>query len=242
MLHRVCSWLFEEAREKLDIRATFRELKSLGQKHGRRFFIVAVLWEMIEDILFPYLAYMNGFPELIPVFLVLHVEPIVYPIFFWLFRMWDRIHGREPWEPDRLAASSYWRTAMQTLGYRAVALLMFWLILAHLQMSIRIFTFYTLIMTFFWFIHDRLWHDSNYGIIIATDTVQPKRVFAKAITYRIVSILCMTGLFFGLYHNVPNDVWVYQGVMFILSLAMGALWAHSPLGVYRLSQNQRGRK
>src|SRR5271154_5174390 len=94
-------WILKEVWEKINFPKVYRGIKELGKKHGRRFFWAAIIWEMIEDIVFPFIAWLCGVPELIPVFLVLHFEPIVYPVFFWAFRTWDRLHGREPWEPAR---------------------------------------------------------------------------------------------------------------------------------------------
>lgn len=50
-------WLAHEAWEKINIFGTIREMKELGKKYGRRFFIMAVIWECIEDGLFPYLSW-----------------------------------------------------------------------------------------------------------------------------------------------------------------------------------------
>jgi hypothetical protein len=232
MILRAMSWLAEEAWEKINVVATWRELKELGRKHGRRFFIMGVTWEIIEDVVFPFLSYWAGYPQLIPVFLVLHFEPIVYPVFFWCFRMWDRIHGRIPWDPDRLAASSYWRTGLKMLSYRLVAFVVFGLLLAKLNLPLGILSVYVVTMTFFGFVHDRLWHDSNFGIDVPTDTVKPIRVITKACTYRIVSTLAMAGVFAGVLGYVPHEAWCYQALMFPLHLAIGWWWAKSPLGIH----------
>ena len=171
-LRKIPAWLLEEAREKLDIRGTWRELKALGQKYGRRFFVAAVAWELVEDVVFPAISAYYGAYWLIPVFLVLHFEPVVYPIFFFAFKTWDRIQGREPWEPDRLGQSTYWRAGLQVLSYRVPSLLLFALLLSGLGMPFALLAAYTVGMSFFGFVHDRIWHDSNFGIDVPTDTVK----------------------------------------------------------------------
>lgn len=237
LIKKGSAWLVEEAKEKLDIRATWHELKLLGQKYGRRFFIVALLWEMVEDILFPFLAWKAGVPALMPVFLVLHFEPIVYPIFFFLFKTWDRIQGKEPWEPDRNAQSTYWRAGLQTLTYRIPALVMFYILLYHLNITLGVLTVYTVVMSGFGFIHDRIWHDSNYGINVDADTVEPRRVFAKVLTYRIVSTLVMGMVFMGLNGEIPMQMGLYQGVMFVLQTLLGLWWSRSSIGIRPVIHN-----
>lgn len=224
-------WLAEEAWEKINLAATWRELKELGRKHGTRFFVAAVIWELVEDVLFPFLSWKFGHPELIPVFLVLHFEPVVYPVFFKAFRTWDRIQGREPWDPPRLGKSTLWRAGLKELSYRAVSLAAFLLLLAGLGMPTSILTFYMLGMTMFSIVHDRLWHDSNYGIDVPTDTVQPKRVVAKVLTYRAVSVLVMSGVFYGLLGTIPGEVWGYQASMLVLHTALSAWWSRSTIGI-----------
>ena len=235
---RILRWLAEEAWEKINVVETWRELKALGQRYGRRFFIAAFLWELVEDVLFPILAYKAGYPVLIPVFLVLHFEPVVYPIFFFAFRTWDRFRGFEPWEPDRNAQSAVWRSGAQVLTYRIPAMLVFFALLSKLDVDMVIFTVYTLGMSFFGFVHDRLWHDSNFGIDVPTDTVQPKRVLAKVATYRAVSFLVMSGVFYGLLGHLPPEVLIYQGVMTLWHLMVTAWWAHSPLGIHPIQTRE----
>ena len=228
---KLIRWLAGEAYEKINVAATWRELKALGQRHGRRFFVAAVLWEMVEDLVFPFISWKLGHPELIPVFLVLHFEPIVYPVLFFAFRTYDRILGREPWEPDRLGQSTYWRAGLQVLSYRVPALILFFLILHGLKLPLGILTIYTLAMTLFAFVHDRLWHDSNFGIDVPTDTVKPERVVAKAFTYRVISALVMSGVCLGFTGAIPEAVWGYQASMLILHILLGGWWAQSPIGI-----------
>jgi hypothetical protein len=193
--------------------------------------VAAVLWELVEDVVFPFLSWWAGAPWLIPVFLVMHFEPVVYPIFFFAFKTWDRVQGREPWEPDRLGQSTYWRAGLQVLSYRVPAFALFYVLLAHLGISGWVLGAYTVGMSLFGFVHDRIWHDSNFGIDVPTDAVLPKRVVAKAVSYRAVSVLVMAGVLFGLVGHVPPEMWTYQISALILSLAVGGWWAQSPVGI-----------
>lgn len=228
---KIPQWLIGEAKEKLDVRATWKELKALGLKYGRRFFIAAVLWELIEDVVFPAIAAYHGAYWLIPFFLVMHFEPVVYPIFFFAFRTWDRIQGREPWEPDRNAQSTYTRAGLQMLSYRVPALALFYVLLANLGVTLWVLTLYTIGMSFFSFVHERIWHDSNFGIDVPTDTVLPKRVVAKAFTYRVVSLIVMSSVLLGLLGHIPSEMWVYQGTMLNLHILLGGFWARSAYGI-----------
>lgn len=231
-LRQVPAWLLAEAKEKLDLRGTWAELKKLKEKYGRRFFVAAVAWELVEDVVFPALAVYFGAAWLVPVFLVLHFEPVVYPIFLFAFRTYDRVRGREPWEPPRLGQSTSWRAALQVLSYRVVALALFLVLLARHEVSPWLLTAYTVGMTLFSFVHDRIWHDSNFGIDVPTDTVLPKRVVAKVLSYRAVSAFVMGSLFYGLVRPTPwRDLLDYQLVMCVLHLVLGFLWARSSLGI-----------
>lgn len=184
----IFQWAAHEAWEKINVVETWRSLKALGRKHGRRFFVVAVLWELIEDVLFPYLAWKAGMPALIPFFLVMHFEPLVYPMFFWIFRTWDRTQGKEPWEPDRAAMSSHWRSVAKVAVYEVAVC--GWLLT---MLPFQTMAAYVFLMSSFGFIHERIWHDGNYGIR-EDDTIAPKRIFAKTATYTLVSATILGSL------------------------------------------------
>lgn len=219
-------WLINEAYEKVNLPATWRTLKALGVKHGRRFFIAALLWELVEDVVFPALSIKFGVPELVPLFLVLHFEPLVYPAFFWGFRMYDRARGREPWEPDRSAQSSYWRSVMKVVTLQLV--LAGWL--SHLVPWKPLVVFLGL-TSGFGFIHERVWHDANYGIL-PDDSVQAKRTFGKTGTYLIVSTMTLFPL---LRVAGASPIWkplfLAIGVAGLLYGILEAVWAKSAWGV-----------
>lgn len=219
-------WLLNAVWEKVNLPKVWQELKALGKKHGKRFFIAALIWEIIEDVVFPFISWLCGVPELIPVFLILHFEPIVYPAFFWGFKTWDRIQGKEPWEPNREAQSSHWRSILKGLTL-------------HLTVSgwlLQVITWKPLVilmalMSFFGFIHERIWHDTNYGII-GCDQVQYKRVLAKAGTYLLISTMSLYPL---LKVTEASSIWrslfLAQGITGILYLLLESVWAKSKWGV-----------
>lgn len=219
-------WILNQVWEKVNLAHAYRELKELGKKHGKRFFIAAVLWEMVEDIVFPFLSWLFGVPELIPVFLVLHFEPIVYPAFFWGFRTWDRAHGKEPWEPDRSAQSTYWRSVVKVAVFQAVSL--GWL--SHF-IPWKPLLAYAVLISLFSFIHERIWHDSNWGIK-SDDSVQLKRTAGKVGTYMLIGTFVLFPL---LRINQAANMWslllVSQSVTAILYLVLELVWARSLWGV-----------
>jgi len=219
-------WLINEVSEKVNLPKVYRDLKALGKKHGRRFFWVALIWELIEDVVFPFLSWLLGVPELIPVFLVLHFEPIVYPAFFWGFRMWDRAKGREPWEPDRSAQSAYWRSFAKVLTFQLAA--SGWLSRMILWKPLVVFAVLT---SAFGFVHERIWHDVNYGIL-PDDSVAAKRTIGKTGTYLLVSTMTLFPL---LRVSGAAPIWkplfLVQGVAGLLYLILEAVWAKSAWGV-----------
>jgi hypothetical protein len=228
---RVALWVAEEAWEKVNVVETWRTLKKLGQKYGRRFFVAALALEFVESVVAPSVAAYFKAYWLIPIFIVFHTEPLMYPVFFFAFLTWDRIQGREPWEPERLAQSTYTRAGLQVLSYRVVAFALFYVILSQLGVTPWLLTAYTLGMSFFGFVHDRIWHESNFGIDVPTDTVKPVRVVAKAATYRAASATVMCGMFLALLGHVPAEVWTYQALMFLVHVLIGGWWARSSYGI-----------
>jgi hypothetical protein len=219
-------WILKEAWEKVNVRATYREIKALGKKHGKRFFWVAILWECVEDIVFPFLSWRAGMPELIPMFLVMHFEPVVYPLFFWGFRMWDRAHGREPWAPDRSAQSSYWRSATKVLILQLATT--GWL---SRVLDVKPLVLLTTLMGLFGFVHERIWHDTNYGIR-PDDSVEPRRTRAKTATY----LLVLTMVLFPLLRiSGAAPLWkmllVVQAITSFFYVVLETVWAQSRWGV-----------
>lgn len=239
MIRAIVRWVLNEAWEKINLPAVWRELRALGKKHGRRFFVAALLWEIVEDVVFPFLSWLFGVPELIPLFLILHFEPIVYPAFFWGFRMYDRAKGRVPWEPDRGAQSSYWRSAGKVLVYKIAATGWFVAILMGFGLRPSALIAYVGLMAAFGFVHERIWHDSNYGIQ-PDDSVEGRRVFAKAATYRIVSVMILYPIFRVSFGSVPwAAVAACQGAGLLLYLALEAVWARSDWGVGRIERPEK---
>jgi len=240
-LRKAAQWALGEFLEKINIFETWRELKKLGVKYGRRFFIAAVLYELFEDVCVPILLYHLGFPELIPAVLILHGEPLVYPFIFFGFKVWDHYVRGLPWHPDRPFCSNGYRTAAKVASYRVVALGAFGLVLWNLGLSLWLLTAYSLAMTFFGLVHERLWHDTNFGIVVATDQVRPKRVLAKTLSYRSVSTLVMLGVFTALLGNVPWwPIISYQMTMFFGYLMLESFWARTDWGIRTVTCEQVG--
>ena len=52
MLRKTLAWMAEEAWEKVNLPAKWREIKETAREWGPRFIVVAVVWEIIEDGLF----------------------------------------------------------------------------------------------------------------------------------------------------------------------------------------------
>lgn len=76
---------------RLNLKKTALELKELGKKHGPYFLIYAVCIELFEDLLLPSILYLVGKPQLIPVALAFHCEPIAYPLYFAIASLFKKI-------------------------------------------------------------------------------------------------------------------------------------------------------
>ena len=93
-------------------------------------------------------------------------------------------------------------------------------------------TGYVLLMTFFNFAHERIWHDSNFGITVETDEVMFRRVWAKTFTYRIVSMMFLTGVFVASLPTIPwTALLLYQGFSGLCYMGLETAWARSTLGI-----------
>lgn len=225
-------WALSEAREKLDLRTKWHEILETSKEWGPRFIVAAVIWELIEDVLFPFLSWWFGVPWLIPVFLIWHFEPVSYPVIFWMFRTWDRVNGKSPWEADRPAYSSHWRTALKVLIYRLTSIGGLLFLQHELALPHWLLGTYIVLMTLFNFAHERIWHDLNFGIDVQTDEVHPRRAIAKAATYRTVSVLLMGGAVFSLEGSAAYmPVLEYQALMALLYLSLETVWAKNTMGI-----------
>jgi hypothetical protein len=65
--------------------------KNIMKKYGLPFLIIFIIWEVVEDIIFPIIFYYLGmnynsfFLGLIPVSWILCLHPIAVPIIWWLY-------------------------------------------------------------------------------------------------------------------------------------------------------------
>jgi len=87
------------------------------------------------------------------------------------------------------------------------------------------------LMSIFGFIHERIWHDTNYGII-GCDQVQYRRVLAKAGTYLLISTMSLYPLLkvTGAAH-IWQSLLLAQGITGFLYLLLESVWAKSKWGV-----------
>jgi hypothetical protein len=232
-MRRILHWIAAQIGEKVNIPAVWRELKEAGRTHGRRFLIAAVVWELIEDVLFPLLAWWAGAPELIPVFLVLHFEPVAYPVIFWMFREYDKKMGRAPANPARSTYSAHWRSWAKAAQYNIATFgALSWALLKFSSCTNSTLPVtYGVLMLLLNYVHERVWHDSNYGIT-DTDTVEVRRVLAKTLTYRVVAVMVMYPLM--KVHMGYANWWFLAAWHFAAStlyMTMEAVWSKSTWGL-----------
>ena len=70
----------------------WENLKSTFLKYGTEFLVILILWEIIEDLIFPWLMYLCGetlnpvFYSLIPLGWIVCLHPIAVPVLWWLWQ------------------------------------------------------------------------------------------------------------------------------------------------------------
>lgn len=224
------TWAWGELREKLDVRNTVREIKALWAKYGWRFGVFAIAWELFEDGVLPYIAWKLGFPWLAPLFWIFHFEPLSYPAAFWCFRTYDRIRGREPWDPPRYAKSQYHRTTFKVLTHE-VPVIASAIVMTLVGIPTTITVTYAVLMLAAGFFHERIWHDTNYGIDLETDLVDDKRNRAKTGTFRVLSI-SLLGM--ALCTVTPYPLYLFllvEGFMAVAYYLIEHVWSKSLYGI-----------
>jgi hypothetical protein len=81
---KLLSFIWNELKDKLNIRKIAREIWGMVREKGWKMAVVAAVWEIIEDVVFPAVAIYFGYPGLVPFFLTMHFEPFVLPIAYCL--------------------------------------------------------------------------------------------------------------------------------------------------------------
>jgi len=229
---RALRWLAGEAWERVNVAGLVKVLRDLRHRYGLRFAIAAGIWEFFESVVLPLLAWkVFHHPELAPIFVVVHFEPIIYPVLIYGFRTYDRIMKRVPWDPPRPFSSTSARSWLKVASHRLVSFGTFWLLLRHLGLPLWLLTAYLVVMTLFKYVHERIWHDSSWGITV-DDQVLARRVVAKSVIYRLVSASVMSMGFSALLGATPwGHVVAYQLVNLGSCLLVEWGWAKSGWGI-----------
>jgi len=148
-----------------------------------------------------------------------------------LFRCWDRKRGRIPEHPDRSAHSASWRSWAKVVIYMTTVSGWFATVLVFLGLSLHILAFFAGLMVLFGYIHERIWHDSNYGID-GYDQVAQRRNMAKSVTYRIVSFTVMVSVLGATVGAIPwVGVLIFQGGASIVYCSLETVWSKSEWGI-----------
>ena len=66
------------------IKNKIQEFKELAIKHGPYFLAYAVIIELIEDVVAPAFLVWIGKAYLAPLALAIHIEPVAYPLYFFV--------------------------------------------------------------------------------------------------------------------------------------------------------------
>jgi len=232
---RGLSWALKEAQEKVNIPATWKQLKKLGGKYGKRFLVFAVIWEIFEDVILPIISWVLGVPELIPILLIFHFEVVAYPVAFCAFKEWDRLRGVTTMYPE---GRDSWSTLSRSLAKVSIYMMAAsgWVFIYMGQGSVWAGSIFLSLLFTLGFVHERMWHDSNYGIR-ENNTVEFKRCVVKTGTFTGLGALTMFSALHvtGLPMN-PSLFIVYHIVAAILYLGLEAVWSRSTLGVKTLEE------
>ena len=95
---------------------------------------------------------------------------------------------------------------------------------------LTILPFFCGLMLMFGYVHERIWHDSNFGID-PVDKVDPRRNLAKTLTYRGVSLTVMASIFGAVGHVPWAEVMIFQGSASVLYLGLETVWSKSEWGI-----------
>jgi len=85
-LDSVWRTLWRLVKKKVNVREIAKDVWRLSRVRGWKFAVVAVLVDLFEDVVLPSLAIVMGQPTLVPIFMAIHLEPVIYPIALCLLR------------------------------------------------------------------------------------------------------------------------------------------------------------
>ena len=71
-------------------KALYNEMIELGRKEGLPFMYYAIAVEVTEDVITPVVLAYTGYPEYIPLILAGHSEPVMYPLYFAVRRLYKK--------------------------------------------------------------------------------------------------------------------------------------------------------
>ena len=96
--HKVGSYLKETAIEKIEMftnpKKFYNEMKELMVKEGLPFAIYAATVEIVEDGVLPIVLAATGNEEYIPIVLIGHSEPVMYPLYFGVRKLYRHFKGK----------------------------------------------------------------------------------------------------------------------------------------------------
>ncbi|TWU54789.1 hypothetical protein Poly51_35080 [Rubripirellula tenax] len=68
--------------QRLNCRKTLSEIIRIGKDHGMIVMLLMITTELIESLVIPILLFRAGHPEMIPLALAIHTEPLVLAAYF----------------------------------------------------------------------------------------------------------------------------------------------------------------
>lgn len=92
-------YLVNTAKEKVELftnpKKLYNEMVELGRKEGIPFMCYAITVEVCEDVVLPFVLYNTGYEELIPAVLMGHSEPVMYPLYFGVRKLYRSLKKNE---------------------------------------------------------------------------------------------------------------------------------------------------
>lgn len=124
-VYRVGDYIKDAVAEKVELftnpKKMYNEMKELGRKEGKPFMCYALAVEFTEDVLLPIVFSVTGHPELIPMALAFHTEPVMYPLYFGVRKMVRNFRKRRLEKNSRglnESLSGMMQNYQKTIAYR----------------------------------------------------------------------------------------------------------------------------
>ena len=96
---KVSNYLVENVKEKVELvtnpKKFYNEMIELGKREGLPFMCYAIAVEVVEDVVVPIVLANTNNSEYIPIVLAGHSEPVMYPLYFGVRKLYRKLTNYE---------------------------------------------------------------------------------------------------------------------------------------------------